>query len=386
MKAIRVTIFWLHLVAGILGGIVIFIMCVTGAALSFEKNIIESVESDQRFVAVGGSPLSTHEILTMTVAAKPNAKPSSFVVKSDPTAAVTVGLGREGQVFVDPYTGAITGEGNKSVRAFFGTMTDLHRWLAMSGDGRAVGREITGVSNLLFLFLAISGVYIWMPRKLSWQHFRPVMWFRSTNGGKARDFNWHNTIGFWCSLILVVLTITAAIISYRWAGNLLYTLTGNEVPQPTQSAPNPAPPAEQPVTVPDNINDLWARAAAQSPGWKSISLRLPVSKDAVFTIDEGKSLNIFARSTLTLNAASSELVKWDAYESRNGAQQLRSWSRFTHTGESFGIIGQIVGFIACIGGAVLVYTGFALAWRRMFAWVRRRSSSMSGVQTTSESF
>jgi hypothetical protein len=42
--------------------------------------------------------------------------------------------------------------------------------------------------------------------------------------------------------------------------------------------------------------------------------------------------------------------------------------RFTHTGESFGFIGQLIGMIACIGGAFLVYTGLSLALRRFKAW------------------
>ncbi|HQZ97889.1 MAG TPA: PepSY-associated TM helix domain-containing protein [Pyrinomonadaceae bacterium] len=378
MKIFRKTLFWLHLVAGVLGGIVIFIMCVTGAALSFEKNILERVEYGQRFVTVGEKRLSEQELLAKVLEQKPNAKPSSMAVSNNPAASVTFALGREGLVFVDPNTGAITGEGNKSLRAFFGTMTDLHRWIALSGDGRPIGKAITGACNLMFLFLAISGVYIWFPRKFTWKHFRPVLWFRSTESGKARDFNWHNTIGFWSSLVLVILTITAAIISYQWAGNLLYTLTGNEVPTPQAPAPpKNAPSAEQAFVIPENINSLWSRAAAQSEGWKSISMRLPAAKDAVFTIDEGKSLNIFARSTLTLDAASGEITKWDPYEKRNAAQQLRSWSRFTHTGESFGIIGQIIGFIACIGGAFLVYTGFALTFRRLTGWVRKRSNETS---------
>lgn len=374
MKIFRKTLFWLHLIAGVLGGIVIFIMCVTGAALSFEKNILERAEYEQRFVNVGKKRLSESELLSKVLEQKPNAKPSSMAVMNNPAAAVTMSLGRESSVFVDPYTGAITGEGNKNARAFFGTMTDLHRWIAMSGDGRPIGKAITGVCNLMFLFLAISGVYIWFPRKFTWKHFRPVLWFRSTESGKARDFNWHNTIGFWSSLVLIILTITAAIISYQWAGNLLYTLTGNEVPAPqTPAQPNAGRPTEQPFVIPENMNELWSRAAHQSDGWRSISMRLPATKDATFTIDEGKSFNIFARSTLTLDAVSGEVAKWDPYEKRNAAQQLRSWSRFTHTGESFGIIGQIIGFIACIGGAFLVYTGFALAIRRLSGWIRKRS-------------
>ncbi len=373
MKIFRKVIFWLHLIAGVLGGIVIFIMCVTGAALSFEKNIIQFAERSERVVEVGERRLTTQEILAGVIAAKPDAKPSSIAISDDPAAAVTVALGREGQVFVDPYTGMITGTGNSGVRSFFRVSTDLHRWIALSGDGRPIGKALTGAFNLMFLFLALSGIYIWFPRKISWRSVKGVLWFRRTNSGKARDFNWHNTIGFWTSLVLVVLTMTAAVISYQWAGNLLYTLTGNAVPPQQQGGgQNAGPPAEKAFTIPENIDELWARAEAQAPDRKSVALRLPITKDAVFTIDEGRSWNIFARSTLTLDAATAEVSKWDAYEQRNSAQQLRSWSRFTHTGESFGIIGQIIGFIACIGGAFLVYTGTSLAVRRCSRWLKGR--------------
>ena len=370
MTALRKILFWLHLIAGVLGGIVIFIMCVTGAALSFEKNIIEYSERDQRIVAVGEKRLSAQEMLERVIVHKPDAKPSSFLVSSDPASAVTVALGREGQVFVDPFTGAVTGSGNSAVRSFFRFNTDLHRWIAMSGDGRPIGKAITGATNLMFLFLAISGIYIWFPRNLTWAAMKPNMWFRKTSTGRARDFNWHNTIGWWTSLVLIVLTLTAAVISYQWAGNLVYTLTGNEVPK-QQSQGQQAQPTD--FVIPANINAIWQLAESQSPGWKSISLRLSLTKDATFTIDEGKSWNIFGRSTLILDAETATVSKWEPYAERNSAQQIRSWMRFTHTGESYGFIGQLIGFIACIGGAVLVYTGFALAVRRLFAWRRRRT-------------
>ncbi|MEQ1921332.1 MAG: PepSY-associated TM helix domain-containing protein [Pyrinomonadaceae bacterium] len=376
MKVFRKAIFWIHLCCGVAGGIVIFIMCVTGAALSFEKLIIENVEHDQRFVVVGERRLTANEILAKIVEAKPKAKPSSMVISSDPTAALAVSMGRDGQVFVDPYTGAITGEGNKNVRSFFSFMTDMHRWIALSGDGRPVGKAITGACNLMFLFLAISGIYIWMPRHWSLKHIRPNIVFRSTKSGRARDFNWHNTIGFWTSLVLIVLTMTAAVISYQWAGNLIYTLTGNEIPQQQQAPPPAAPQNDQAFVVPANLNDLWAKAESHTTGWKTISLRLPLTKDAVFSIDEAKSLNIFGRSALTLDAATAAVSKWEPYAEQNSARQIRSWSRFTHTGESLGIVGQIVGFFACIGGAFLVYTGLALSVRRPAAFIRRRRAAV----------
>lgn len=375
MKLFRKILFWLHLISGLLAGVVIFIMCVTGALLSFEKNITEYFERDMRYVTVpeNAQKLGVREMLTGVLEVKPNAKPSAITLLNQPNAAATVALGREGQLFIDPYTGAITGEGNKTVRAFFRFNTDLHRYIALSGDARPWGRAVTGVCNILFLFLACSGIYIWMPRRLNWRQIKPVLWFRRGLSGKARNFNWHNTIGFWTSLVLIILTVTAAVISYQWAGNLLYTVTGNEIPLPQQAAPAAPPQSEAPFTLPDSLNALWAKSESQTEGWKSISLRLPPAKDAVFTIDEGRSLNIFGRSTLTLDAKTGEMAKWEPYAEQNSARQLRSWFRFTHTGESAGIVGQLVGFIACVGGAFLVWTGFSLALRRLRNWLTKRS-------------
>ncbi|HEY0659283.1 MAG TPA: PepSY-associated TM helix domain-containing protein [Pyrinomonadaceae bacterium] len=373
MKSFRKLIFWLHLISGVTAGIVIFIMSVTGALLSFEKNIIEYAEREMRTVSApeNARKLSAREILAKVSEVKPEAKPSAITFQNKADAAVNVALGRDGQVFVNSYTGEITGDGAKGVREFFRSVTDWHRWLALSGDGRPIGKAITGACNLAFLVLAISGIYIWFPRRLSRRHFKPVLWFRGGLKGKARDFNWHNVIGFWTSLVLIILTITATVISYQWASNLLYTLTGNEMPQQQSSANAPNNPGEQSFILPENLNEIWAKAENQT-SWKSISLRLPVTKDsAVFTIDEGIYWNIFARSTLTIDTRNAEIAKWESYGEQNSARQLRSWFRFTHTGETGGIVGQFIGFLACVGGAFLVWTGFSLVLRRFRAWLAK---------------
>lgn len=373
MKSFRKVLFWLHLASGIVAGVIIFIMCVTGALLSFERNIIEWSEGDVRYVAASSEQrLAPSAILAKVVEARPDAKPSALAIPNEPNAAWQVSLGREGILFADPYTGAITGESNKSVRGVMSELRNWHRYVALSGDQRPIGKAITGFCNVLFLFLAISGMYIWIPRVWAWKSFKPVMWFKSGLRGKPRNFNWHNVIGIWTSVLLIIFTLTATVISYQWASNLLYTITGNEVPAPSggqQGQPQPDPD----FVIPANLDASWELAETQSATWKTISLRLPVTKDsAVFTIDEGIYWNIFGRSALTVDTATASVSKWDPYGERNAAVQLRSWFRFTHTGETGGILGQIIGFIACIGGAVLVWTGFSLAFRRFGNWLKRR--------------
>jgi uncharacterized iron-regulated membrane protein len=378
MKKFRQVVFWLHLCSGVLAGIFIFIMCVSGALLSFQSNIIANAEREMRNVSVpseNAARLSLIEILNKVQTAKPNAKPASIALKNEPNAAASISLGREGQIFVNPYTGEITGEGAQNIRGFFRAVEDAHRWLALSGDARPIGKAVNDAANLLFLFLAISGLYIWFPRRFLLQHFKLILWFRPKLEGKARDFNWHNTIGFWSSLVLIILTATAVVMSYTWANNLLYQMTGNEPPQ-QQQRPSNNQTNEQPFVLPENIDALWTRAVNHVPDAKSISLRLPVEKNAaIFTIEESRYRNIFARSTLTLNPETAEIAKWEDYGEQNAGRQLRSWARFTHTGETGGILGQIIGFLACIGGSFLVWTGISLALRRFGNWRGRNTRS-----------
>ncbi len=372
MKIFRKITFWLHLISGVLAGIFIFVMCITGALLSFESNILEFAESEVRFVEVpseNAQRLPIQQIIGKVIEAKPDAKPSNITLQNDKTAAATVSLGRDGQIYVNPYTGEITGEDAKGWRGFFRTVEDTHRWLAMPGKARDVGRSINDAANLLFLFLAVSGIYIWFPRRLSWKYFKAALTFRWKIKGKARDFNWHTVIGFWSSLVLIILTATAVVMSYNWANNLVYTITGNEPPQQQQRSPNNQ--AAKPFTLSENLDEIWTKAENYTD-WKAISLRLPIVEDSAnFTISEGKYWNKFGRSSLTIDAKTAEVSKWESYGDQNSGRQLRSWVRFTHTGETGGIVGQFIGFLACIGGAFLVWTGISLALRRFYRAVSK---------------
>ncbi|HEY0047879.1 MAG TPA: PepSY-associated TM helix domain-containing protein [Pyrinomonadaceae bacterium] len=381
MKSFRKVLFWLHLTAGVATGIIIFIMCVTGVILTFEAQIKDYAESDVRYVAApetGAQKLTPTELFTKLREAKPDAKPTGLTLKADRTASAAFALGREGALYMNPYSGEILGGDAKAVNNFFRSVTDWHRWLGASGENRAVGKAITGFSNAAFLVLALTGIYIWFPRRRAWRNFKAVMFFRRGLQGKARNFNWHNTIGFWSSLVLIILTVTGMVISYQWAGNLVYTLTGSEAPQqqappPTQNQPN----RETNPVIPANLDELWNRAAQQTEGWEFITLRVPTSAEApvVFSIREGKELNPFAGSTATFNAQNGEITKWEPYSGNNAGRRLRSWMRFAHTGESFGIVGQTVAGLASLGGAFLVWTGLSLAWRRFRNWRARKENN-----------
>ena len=56
MKLFRSILFWTHLTAGVLGGIVILVMSFTGVVLALKPQIQNWIERDVRFVAPKPSP------------------------------------------------------------------------------------------------------------------------------------------------------------------------------------------------------------------------------------------------------------------------------------------------------------------------------------------
>ncbi len=215
MKRVRTIFFWVHLGAGLAAGRVILIMSATGAILAFQPQILRMLERDERRVEPpsGVTRLPIQAIVDAAAASNPDASPSGITLESDPSLSALVAFGQAGTVYMNPYTGAVLGRGAVRARRVFRTLTDWHRWLGVGGDGRTSARAVTGASNLAFLGLAVSGVFLWWPRKWTGIRLRSVTLFDWSARGKARDFNWHNVIGFWSSAVLIVLTASGAVIS-----------------------------------------------------------------------------------------------------------------------------------------------------------------------------
>ena len=387
MKKLRRIIFWCHLPVGVIAGLVIFNMCVTGVLLTYEKQITSWADTrDYR----SAPPASTAQHLPVeTLIAKGResrgGNPTSLTLKSDPSAPAEIAFGRETTLFVNPYTGSIYGEGSQRVRNFFRGVTEWHRWLGAKGENRNVARAITGACNLGFLFLVMSGFYLWWPRNWNLKALRNVTWFRRGLPPKARYFNWHNVIGFWSAVPLFIVVLSAVVISYTWAGNLVYRVVGETPPTPRANQPVPATAnSNQPqVDLANNLNSAWIRAEQQVSDWRSITVQLPASATTqlTFNIDSGTGGQPQKRAQLVLDRG--EVVRWEPFSSYTRGRQLRSILRFAHTGEVAGIIGQTIAGLVSTGGAMLVFTGLALAIRRFLAWVANRSRSSKALSDIS---
>ena len=85
-------------------------------------------------------------------------------MRGDPRAQGVITAGRAGTLLVNPYTASVSEQGGEAAAFVFETVTGWHRWFNATGDSRATARAITGASNLAFLFLVLSGLYLWLPR------------------------------------------------------------------------------------------------------------------------------------------------------------------------------------------------------------------------------
>lgn len=390
--SVRKIVFWLHLSAGCLAGAIILIMSVTGVLLAYERQIMNGVDRDARSTPPSANAARMPVDTMIAAAAEQYAiPPTAITLRAARSAPAEVSFGRQHVALVDTYSGRVLGESSPAARLFFQRVEAWHRWLGVSDEHRATGRIFTGACNFAFLFIVLSGPFLWMPRKWTLQSVKAITWFRRGLSGRARDFNWHNVIGIWSALPLIVIVASAVVMSYPWANNLVYRLTGSELPVQNGArggGPQPQGRGGRPEGARGErgrrdgerqnaatLETLFARAEQQVEGWHSITLRPPMSGrgPVPFTIDTGDGGRPDQRAQLTLDSRTGDVVRWEPFSSYNTGRRVRAWLRFLHTGEAGGVAGETIAGVATAGAVVLVWTGIWLACRRLVRKLRPQS-------------
>ena len=220
---VRSTLFWIHLVCGVLVGAVVLMMSVTGVILTYERQMLAWADRTAYPPPTRAAQrLPLEELVAAARLRRPEFTPTTITLRNEPDAPVVLGAGRSGQLLADPYSGEVRDPGAQGLRSFFAAVTGWHRWFNASGENRALPRAITGASNLAFLFLILSGLYLWLPRLWKWAAFKARLTFNAkAKTAKARDFNWHHVFGIWSAIPLAVVVATAAVFSYPWANDLV---------------------------------------------------------------------------------------------------------------------------------------------------------------------
>lgn len=373
------------------------------------------------------------------------------------------------------------------------------------GGWRQIGGAITAAASLVFFFLLLSGLFLWIPKKMTWKAFKAVLLLQPRLKGRARDWNWHNIAGFWTAPFILLICLTGIIMAYPWANRLMFQSVGELPPQrqgaqgaqgggeggaegrgmqaegsgerrggerrargerpegageagaasreessaeggerprgnrgmraegggeagegqgrrgrgegavagegrgPREGAMaegegrgrgrgegSPAGEGEarqerggearrggregQTPTGPIVATDLDKAAETarkEMPGWRTMSLELPNNdrQPLVVTITDAGRGRPDRRVKMSIDRADFSVIKRESLSSQSTGTKMRQFVRWIHTGEAGGWAGQLVGALTCAATIVLVWTGFALAWRRLGNWRKKRRAA-----------
>jgi uncharacterized iron-regulated membrane protein len=385
VKLFRKTFFWLHLTLGLIAGLVIALTALTGAIMTFQPQVLAWADRAQARVTPPVSPaipLGADELLARVRAAYPDARPSALTLHADPTYAATLTLGRnEPALYIHPHTGEIRRQENQPLRAFFALTLRLHRWLALPAsraaseaapgdsahriDWREIGGTVTGVSTAVFLVLTLTGLVLWWPRRWSLKTLRAISLPNFKLRGKPRDWNWHNSLGFLFAPIFILITLTGLVMAFDAVGDLL---------APREMPPRPALTA-LPDARPLPHGELVALAQKEIPGWENLTLILQNRRQRSEPAGLAPvTISVRIRDQLTpvptrllYHPHTGELLERSDLTTLPFRRALRALNLSLHMGTALGWPGQLLALAACLAALVLVYTGFALAFRRFFA-------------------
>ena len=375
MKLFREIVFWAHLCVGLAVSAVVLSMSVSGVLLTYERQILRWVDDSQPVVQ-RGERLSVDELLGVGTFVKLGTQVMSIRWSADTLAPVKISAGRDRSLLVDPYSGSILRDGRGMAGEFFVVVTRFHRWFDLAGNNRAIGRAVTGYSNLLFFFMVVSGIYLWLPKLWSRATLCAQVFFKRRYAtGKGRDFAWHHVFAFWAVIPLLVMIPTAAVFYFSWAEDLVYAAYGEKAParraEPRRSgSESVAVKVANDAVFPSKqelLEEALARAARRNLSWRTLTLTITPQQgsNASFRFDETIGGQPMRVTTLELPGKEDRVGSWHTFDDNSPGRQARVVIRFLHTGEVLGVVGQTVAGLASLAACFLVWTGVALAWRRL---------------------
>lgn len=352
----------LHLWLSVPFGILITLICFSGAMLIFEKEITRSLRSDVYYNSdhEGRSPLPLAEIVKAAEEyAGDDVKATGIVVDADPERTCQVNLSRPARsaVFVDRYTGRVTGTNERM--PFFAAMMKMHRVMfdpaGAHGDGPLIGKNVVSISTIVLIIAIITGIIIWWPKMRA----NPAKGFSIYFRKGVRKFmkSSHVAGGVYVALLLLVMALTGLTWSYKWYRTAFYTALGTGLPETAGTKTG-----HHNRQKPKEIDfDAWQtaldRLTAKNPDATQYTL---TATDATATF-AGYGNPRKADTYRIMPDGSLEAKK--LYEDETEAIRLRGWIYSIHIGMFGGITTRILWFIAALSGALLPISGY-------YIWIR----------------
>lgn len=374
---------WLHKWMGILSGIVVFILGITGCIYTFHDDL-KLICYPQKYILVSpgqAQALSLSELSAIANKSLPDgekvsrvdlfpAKNRSWIFRAQATDENAFGHWNyytySKRVFVNPYTGEVLAIENSKTE-FFQLMLQLHMNLLL---GKKIGHPLVAYSTVLFVFIMLTGVILWWPKRWKSNKISRSFWPKWSVNWKRLNHDLHNIIGFYSLILGLLIGITGLFFSFpafkSWAGDQLDKLTSGSTaiekiePLNIQWGNNP-------------LDDALSYLLKTYPNSGMMSIRLRKEDAASFDIqirlEEQKTNKFkwyyFDKKALTLD-------KVISHDKQTAGERLGSLNFDLHTGNIAGWPTKILAFIISLFCASLPVTGYIIWINKSKKRVKRR--------------
>lgn len=384
----------IHLWLSVPFGLIIALICFSGAMLVFENEVNELTRPElYRVTKSDAEPLSIEQLLEKVAATLPDSvSVTGVTISSDPQRPYQVSLSkpRRTSMIVDQYTGEIKGKSGRT--GFFMTMFRLHRWLLDSmnpgNEGVFWGKMIVGVSTLLFVFVLISGIVVWWPRTR--KALKNSLKISATKGWRRFWYDLHVAGGMYALVFLLVMALTGLTWSFPWYRTAFYTVFGVEMKQnaahgqvATQEKKDGAEHPErkrggrrEKGSLYANWQKVYDQLSHQNPEYKQISISAGAGSGATVSVSFNRFGNQRASDRYSFNPHSGEITETSLYQHQDKSGKIRGWIYSVHVGNWGGMLTRILSFIAALIGTALPLTGYYL-WIKKLVNKRRRERNLN---------
>lgn len=363
----------IHLWLAVPAGLIITVICLTGAILVFEDELLQLRFPDRYFVAQEqvGEPLPLHELIPIVNAQLDTNSVANVRIWADKERTYAFGLknGFRITAYANPYTGEVTGV-HVLRETFFFKMMALHRWL-MDGT-RTWGKQIVGVSTVLFIVILISGIIIWIPKNKKALKAHLSVQFKMGFKRFWRDL--HISVGMYASIFLLLSAFTGLMWSFEGYRNQVVRLFGVEVQSSGghgvgQRSGGQGQQGGQGrdrggLNSGNALNVIYwqtvvSSLAQQNPDFQN--MRIQDGSASVLTKDAPHGR---ATDQYQFNAETGEIAASKLYAQTHDAGKIMGWAYALHVGDYWGIVGKILTFLASLIGASLPLTGYYMWYVR----------------------
>ncbi len=368
MKAREVAL-KLHRWGGLVTGLVVSVLCLTGAVLLITEPADQArLEQIGREAPPDGAMLPPSRLVEIASTAAGEGLPRSIVISIANPRRADVAMRNDVLVSVDPWDGSV-------LRAFHhetslsGRLEVLHTNLMLG----SVGELTVKWFNIVFVLLLVLGLWLWWPTRRT---MRRSFLIELRRGFKRANYDLHNVLGFYSALLLLVLGGTGVLLSYpglqsfagRAAGAVAARVGGSGGEQaalPPNVRVESAPPDTLPI-----MDHVWntVRVVYPTAPWQRMSFTGAPPFGYRVQVGAGEASEVFHFNTVYANRAG-EIRRVVPASAEPIAGRLSRLVGRLHTGSINGPY-RVASFIACVIGALLPLTGLIVWYPR---WRRRRA-------------